>query len=272
MEDQTEFLEPEFLDDGSISGSIVDFEVEARLEEPSYEVKKTVKRTKRQRRNVFFTAEDKKLLASAVQDHPMIWDLSHQEHYNVNAVNLAWKEIAADLNRIPSECKTAWIALRESHRYRQRISKKKSGSSGGDPVQPPECVELDWEFAEDLAFLPNVSKKRRTLTSTEADSVDVENQSSSVSNYSYQSRPTGRSKSQDNESVSRLAENISQFIEQTLSTSAPSTDDHRMINHVALANVDRMLQQLPATIAEDAIFEITSLLYAKIQQNRLSND
>ncbi|XP_070136087.1 uncharacterized protein [Drosophila bipectinata] len=52
-------------------------------------------------------------------------------------------------------------------RYHQKISKEKkaSGSAGGNVVPGPKANDdYDWDFASEMAFLPDLSDKRRTMT------------------------------------------------------------------------------------------------------------
>lgn len=46
-----------------------------------------------------FSTEEKKALAAAVRDNRCIWDLSDPLHHNHDAVDLAWKRVAAQLVR-----------------------------------------------------------------------------------------------------------------------------------------------------------------------------
>lgn len=67
----------------------------------------------------------------------------------------------------------------------------------------------------------------------------------------------------------QLAENISQLIEhQRTLTFAPPASPSSLVYQVALANFDRMLQQLPPPIVEDVCFEITALIYDRIKRHR----
>ncbi|KAL7726442.1 hypothetical protein ACLKA6_004582 [Drosophila palustris] len=65
-----------------------------------------------------------------------------------------------------NECKSAWASLRDSLRY-HRSKLAKSGSAGGIALGQPRVNEnIDWQFAEHMAFLPVMSLERRTKTST----------------------------------------------------------------------------------------------------------
>ncbi|XP_075164827.1 uncharacterized protein LOC142237409 [Haematobia irritans] len=115
-----------------------------------------------------FSVAQKHELAKAVECNPIIWDLSHSGHFKTDAVNRAWKTISEKLGKPISECKSTWASLRDSKRYRAQIKRKsKSGDDGGEFLDNPVFVDenaKDWEFSESLAFLPNISKKRRTCT------------------------------------------------------------------------------------------------------------
>lgn len=223
----------------------------------------------------FFPLRKKKALAAAVKARPVIWDLADAEHYNNNAIKLAWKQIGSELSRTPGNCKTAWIALRESHRYRKNVAMKKSGSDGGVPIpRPPSDVE--WEFAEDLAFLPDISRKRKTMTTAKDDSLVVDEERSeptleptgSSSNYFYQTGPSKNTK--EDEAVTFLATNINHLISvQRSSIAQPASAEDDQIKHkTALTNIDRMLQKLPDDVVEDVLFDFTSLVYRKIREYR----
>lgn len=230
---------------------------------------------KRKSRTEYFLAEEKKRLAHEVKGRPQIWDTTNAQHHNHAAVAMAWREIAGILLRTSDSCKTAWIALKESHRYRKNQLLKKSGSDGGQPIPGPSfAAGMDWEFAEDLAFLPDVSRKRKTFKSSEprsqdpADLIVVENERSDTesprTNYFYQTRPASKVPPKDDESVDKLAENINQLIEYQKATPV-SVDENPMMHKTALANIDRMLQKLPPDVVEDTLFEITVLIYNKLK-------
>nr|XP_029713656.1 uncharacterized protein LOC115257836 [Aedes albopictus] len=242
-------------------------------------------KTKRaKKRTGFFSSDEKKKLAAEVQLRPILWDLAHRDHYNGNAIALAWKQVGSVLCRTGSDCKTAWIALRESHRYHQKTRQKKSGSAGGTPLEGQ--TSNDWEFAEDMSFLPNKSKQRSTYTSfVEEHETEFERQDDSKddsvivsdfsSNYSY-TRPNDRSKnkSRENDTVIQLSDNLQQLIEIQKNTShsaARSEMVPKLVHHTQLANIDRMLQKLPDDEIEDVCFEMTSLVLTKIKQNRCRN-
>lgn len=85
--------------------------------------------------------------------------------------------------------------------------------------------------------------------------------------FFQQTRPTRK---REDETVVQLAENISQLIEhqRTLQPPVQLPTPPPLIHQVQLANIDRMLQQLPPSDVEDAFFEITTLLYNKIKERR----
>ncbi|XP_062550101.1 uncharacterized protein LOC134224360 [Armigeres subalbatus] len=230
--------------------------------------------SKKKRRMEFFSNDEKKLLISKVKSHPAIWSLQDPDHHNNGAIRMAWKQIAGELCRTPDQCKTAWIAIRESHRYRKRMMLKRSGSDGGEPLPGPSTEDLDWEFAEDLAFLPDISRKRKTFTTAQNGSSQIaleritgDANGNSQSNYFYQTHPSQR-KPREDETVSILADNIAELIQHQKSTPQTDREEHPIVHKTALANIDRMLQQLPPHVIEDSLFEITTLLYNKIRLYR----
>ncbi|XP_036334831.1 uncharacterized protein LOC118745489 [Rhagoletis pomonella] len=119
--------------------------------------------SKRQKRILNFAEEEKRQLIRGVKEWPRIWDITNPLHSNKNAVEQAWVHISNSLGKNVNECKAGWTSLRESYRYHARVARKhKSGSAGGLMLEEPSFSEaIDWEFAEEMAFLPNVSHKRK---------------------------------------------------------------------------------------------------------------
>ncbi|XP_036340807.1 uncharacterized protein LOC118750185, partial [Rhagoletis pomonella] len=115
--------------------------------------------SKRQKRAVNYTTEDKRPLIKEVEN-------GNEKHCNKYAVDQAWDEISASMDKSVNECKLAWTSLRESYRYRAKgAQKSKSGGAGGDNIPEPIYNDsIDWEFSADMSFLPHVSQKRRTCT------------------------------------------------------------------------------------------------------------
>nr|XP_043067371.1 transcription factor Adf-1-like isoform X1 [Drosophila bipectinata] len=113
--------------------------------------------------------EDKLKLISAIRARPIIWDLTHELHFNYTSLNNAWEAVAAELRKDVKDCKRAWKSLRACMRYHQKISRKKkpSGSAGGSVVPGPKASDdYDWDFASEMAFLSDLSEKRRHRTTT----------------------------------------------------------------------------------------------------------
>ncbi|XP_017486276.1 PREDICTED: uncharacterized protein LOC108374767 isoform X3 [Rhagoletis zephyria] len=81
--------------------------------------------SKRQKRILHFTAEEKRKLISAVKENARIWNISDPMHSNKNAVDQAWNRIGVMLEKTVEECKAAWVSLRESYRYRAKVAQKK---------------------------------------------------------------------------------------------------------------------------------------------------
>ncbi|EAT41210.1 AAEL007133-PA [Aedes aegypti] len=267
-----EYADVEFLELGEfIDLSPPDFDTEATEASPDVSPPAAAgKRQKKRRRTDFFSSEDKKQLAAAVKGRPEIWDLSNRDHYNSGAIDRAWREIAKQLNRTCDMCKTAWISLRESHRYRKKIVQKKSGSEGGEPLPGPSSSCLEWEFAEDLSFLPDTSRKRKTFSTTkqsESAAHEIEQERTEEegrTNYFYQSpRSENKKPSKEDDSLSVLASNITSLIDYS-----KTLEDSPLVFQTALANIDRVLQRLSPDVAEDAIYEMTTLLYRKIKEQQ----
>ncbi|XP_021705362.1 uncharacterized protein LOC110677887 [Aedes aegypti] len=68
------------------------------IDEVDDDTKKKRKRTTR-RRLEFFSSDDKRQLAAEVKKRPVLWDLSHKDHNNGNAVKSSWRKIGAALLR-----------------------------------------------------------------------------------------------------------------------------------------------------------------------------
>ncbi|XP_039968278.1 uncharacterized protein LOC120780069 [Bactrocera tryoni] len=121
---------------------------------------------KHKNRMLNFTTLEKRQLVNCVKEWPRIWDISNTLHCNKNAVNQSWLHISNALEKSVDECKSAWISMRESYRYHARVANKnKSGSDGGEVLETPSFSEnVDWELAEEMSFLMNVSHKRKTFT------------------------------------------------------------------------------------------------------------
>lgn len=51
------------------------------------------------RKQGFDSTLKKKLAAVVKEKGAIIWDLSHAQHYNINAINAAWKEIGSQLGK-----------------------------------------------------------------------------------------------------------------------------------------------------------------------------
>ncbi|KAH8241794.1 hypothetical protein KR026_000555 [Drosophila bipectinata] len=119
------------------------------------------------RKESFLFREDKLKLISAVRAKPIIWDLNHKGHFNATSLNTAWQAVAAVLRKDVKDCKSTWKSLRASQRYHQKISRKKkpSGSAGGSVVPGSKANDdYDWDFASEMAFLPDLFDRRRTKT------------------------------------------------------------------------------------------------------------
>lgn len=71
-------------------------------------------------------------------------------------------------------------------------------------------------------------------------------------------------------SVSQLANNVGELIElqKTLAPQQPQQIQNQLVHHIALANIDRMLQQLPPDEIEDVLFEMTNFVYEKLRSSR----
>ncbi|XP_050320101.1 uncharacterized protein LOC126753043 [Bactrocera neohumeralis] len=218
---------------------------------------------KRQKRIKNFTASEKRKLIKEVEKWPRIWDTKNVMHSNKNALEQAWVHISNSLGKTVSECKVGWISLRESYRYHAKVARKhKSGSARGDPI--------DWEFAEEMSFLPNVSHKRRTSTSPTFEDLDS---SSSINRanveeliipqFDYSPTPTTSNRtlsgSQNDEAWSRF-NNILKKQEDLVAGKNNSPYAQ------ALGCFDWLLNKLPQSVADDMCMEFNIMLLQKVTE------
>nr|XP_016936262.1 uncharacterized protein LOC108014610 isoform X1 [Drosophila suzukii] len=141
----------------------------------------------RQKRLQEFTSEEKVRLIQAVEERPVLWDLTHKKHFHAVFIKRTWEEIALVMDKDYNGCKLAWKSLRDSLKYHNKVRKQKSGSAGGDLVEKPsgkECAE--WEFAPYMDFLPDVSSQRsRTTSSGILDEISIEDWTLDSTTISY---------------------------------------------------------------------------------------
>ncbi|XP_067648063.1 uncharacterized protein [Eurosta solidaginis] len=233
--------------------------------------------TKRKKRVLNFTAEEKRALIREVKEWPRIWDTSDPLHCNKNAVDQAWVHLSSSFGKEVSESKDAWTSLRESYRYHARASKRqKSGSCGGAALDAPIFSEdIDWEFAGEMAFLPNVSQKRRTFTSSSnfseessespLDPSEDLNSTQICDNdpqYDYnpkRSKPSTLSQSPDEKwgRFNRILKKQEEFLEDR--KKSPYTQ--------ALSTFDWLLNELPRSVGDDMCLHINSILLQKIEEH-----
>ncbi|KAL7724356.1 hypothetical protein ACLKA6_003001 [Drosophila palustris] len=186
---------------------------------------------------------------------------------------------------LANECKSAWASLRDSLRY-HRSKLAKSGSAGGIALGQPRLKKnLDWQFAEHMAFLPVMSLERRTKTSTtmfldspvgspdaysspfphateenqmtassEPNWVPIDDDIASTSSaYSYQSRASKRSKVKEPAADDEITGLLGQYLKNKQST------------RPIFPFWDKLLSKLPEEIATATEVEITNFLFAKVQ-------
>ncbi|XP_017003822.2 uncharacterized protein [Drosophila takahashii] len=116
------------------------------------------KRTRRSRLQAF-KAEDKVMLIHAVQIKPILWDTNHKKHFHGPLLNQAWDKVAVEINRDVKSCKAAWKSLRDSYKYFRNLKQEKGENS-------EENSSVNWKFAENMAFLPNLTTSQRIKSST----------------------------------------------------------------------------------------------------------
>ncbi|XP_054091781.1 uncharacterized protein LOC128923539 [Zeugodacus cucurbitae] len=228
--------------------------------------------TKRQKRIGNFTAGEKQNLIKEVEEWPRIWDITNVLHSNKNAVEQAWVHISNSLGKTVSECKAGWISLRESYRYHAKVARKhKSGSAGGEMLEEPLFSDtVDWEFVEEMAFLPNVSQKRKTFTSPVFEDFDSSSpinradvEELNVPQYDYNPTPTTSKRkfsgSQNDEAWSRF-NNILKKQEDLVAGKKNSPYAQ------VLAGFDWLLNKLPRSVGDDMCMEFNSMLLQQVNE------
>ncbi|XP_064550110.1 zinc finger protein 836-like [Drosophila montana] len=130
-----------------------------------------------------FKNEDKSRLIAAVRVRRLLWDLKDSEHNDLISIKAAWQSVGAEMRRDPQECKVAWRSLRQSYRYHCKTAYTRIKIDGEDnegETDPLETPDIQWEFADDMAFLQDLTRKRNpssdsiqlddtTTTNTELD-------------------------------------------------------------------------------------------------------
>ncbi|XP_019844888.2 uncharacterized protein LOC105223516 [Bactrocera dorsalis] len=217
--------------------------------------------TKRQKRVRNFTTGEKRKLIKEVEQWPRIWDTKNVMHSNKNALEQAWAHISKSLGKPVSECKVGWISLRESYRYHARVARRhKRGSAREDPI--------DWEFAEEMAFLPNVSRKTFTSpTFEDLDSSSPINRANVeeliIPQFNYSPTPTTSNRSfsgsQNDETLSRF-NNVLKKQEELVAGKNDSPYAQ------VLACFDWLLNKLPQSVADDMCMEFNSMLLQKVKE------
>ncbi|XP_067616209.1 uncharacterized protein [Eurosta solidaginis] len=220
---------------------------------------------KRQKRAFNFSSEEKLSLIEEVKARPRIWNIGDPLHSNKNAVEQSWEQIGIVLSK--PECKAAWISLRESYRYREKVARKaKSGSDGGEPLSEPSISEsVDWEFAAEMSFLPNVSQKRKTFTSTtdaEAGTPDAPSPQYDYAPTPY-SRPAGQSQSEE---VWKKFDSLLQQQQDLIKGREQSESESHFKQ--AFTGFEYLLKQLPRPVADEACCDFMNTLLEKIAQQR----
>jgi len=86
---------------------------------------------------------------------------------NANVVDTKCRILINDFNsfcNIANDCKVAWRSLRQSYRYHCKAANSRFKIDGDDDegeVDPLETRDIQWEFANHMAFLKEMSKKKR---------------------------------------------------------------------------------------------------------------
>ncbi|XP_039951218.1 uncharacterized protein LOC126765333 isoform X1 [Bactrocera neohumeralis] len=228
---------------------------------------------KRQKRIKNFTAGEKRELIKAVEEWPRIWDITNVMHSNKNAVEQAWVHISNSVGKTVNECKAGWISLQESCRYHAKVARKyKSGSAGGETLEEPFFSDaIDWDFAEEMAFLPNTSHKR-TPTFEDFDSASPINRANeevlSVPQYDYNPTPTTSSRtfrgSQNDEAWNRF-NNILKKQEDLVA--AKNNSSYAQV----LASFEWLLNKLPRSVGDDMCMEFYSMLLQNVNELKSKN-
>ncbi|XP_070852729.1 uncharacterized protein [Drosophila suzukii] len=139
----------------------------------------------RQKCHQEFSSEEKVSLIQAVEERPVLWDLTHKKHFDAVFMKRTWEEIALVIDKDYNSCKLAWKSLQDSLKYHNKVRKQKSGRAGGDLLEKPsgkECAE--WEFAPYMDFLPDVSSQRSRATAI-SDEISIEDWTLDSTTISY---------------------------------------------------------------------------------------
>ncbi|EDV98591.1 GH22380 [Drosophila grimshawi] len=110
-----------------------------------------------------FKKEDKSQLIAAVRFRRLLWDVTDKEHNDLTSLKAAWMSVGAEMGRDPHECKVGWRSLRQCYRYHCKTAHSRSKMDGDDieaEADPLETPHIKWEFADDMAFLQELSKKK----------------------------------------------------------------------------------------------------------------
>ncbi|XP_067644556.1 uncharacterized protein [Eurosta solidaginis] len=231
----------------------------------------TAKALKRQKRILHFSSEEKRNLISTVKSKNRIWNIGDPLHSNKNAVDQAWNEIGSTLGKSVEECKAAWVSLRESYRYRAKATNKfKSGSAGGEQLSEPYFNEdIDWEFAEEMSFLPNVSEKRRTfITSDDSQNEEASTSKRPGSQYEYTPTPPKRSRLASQPQNQEIWQKFDDLLEKQCNALKLRESESESPFKEAFAGFEFLLKQLPKKVADEACCNFMYTLLQKVGAER----
>ncbi|XP_034489075.1 zinc finger protein 880-like [Drosophila innubila] len=112
-----------------------------------------------------FEKKEKIRLIAAVRVRRLLWDMLDSEHNDMMGVKEAWQSVGSEIGRDPNDCKVAWRSLRQSYRYHCKAanSRLKIGEDDDEgEVDPLETRDIQWVFADHMAFLKEMSKEKRS--------------------------------------------------------------------------------------------------------------
>lgn len=205
-----------------------------------------------------WSSDDVRALIQAVEPHPCIWDLNHEDHKNLIKRNASWDTIVLQLeNRFDVvECKGKWVNTRNAYYVaKKNMEQMKSG-------QATEIKER-WAYSDDMNFL---TKKDAVTNTTSASNfvlpIDDDNNSlaSIATTISFQSTTASGSgiaerkrKSQSTHSSVTSTEGRSTAVQRainTLSILESTTDDEWTVMGNYLASLTRTVAKTDAVAAD----------------------
>uniref|UniRef100_A0A1B0CXD3 Putative transcription factor adf-1-like papilio machaon n=1 Tax=Lutzomyia longipalpis TaxID=7200 RepID=A0A1B0CXD3_LUTLO len=110
---------------------------------------------------------DKNKLIELVQQHPALYDTTHQSYHDMSVKKQAWKSIARELDLPMEKIRRRWTSLRDS--YRRTYAKHK----GPKPENASDHIPLKcWVFGMKMSYLYPFLRMRRYQQDLDEETVD----------------------------------------------------------------------------------------------------